>query len=319
MYSPVVIPTLCRAQKFIALVESLAVSPLAKETELFIGLDFPPSPKYEEGYAQISSYIQTLTGFKSVHVIRRETNMGAIDNIKDLLATVCRTHDRFIFTEDDNVFAPAFLEYVNAGLTRFEGDKSIASISGYSYPVSYTHSNTTVIKMQRYFSDWGFGTWRDRYEEARDTITNEFFQNVYKNKKLAKKLRTASKKNYTRAFGFRTEAEVRPYDFTNSCAQILLDRYTIMPKKTLVRNTGWDNTGLHYNDQNSPLTRLLKEQELDTREHWPSTEFIFDEEESKAVNALIDKSPIGAYETIPYLKTRIKEVLYRHGLYGRTS
>ncbi len=279
-----------------------------EDSRLFVALDYPPAVKYEAGYNQISEYLKTLTGFKAVNVLRRNENMGAIENIKSLLATVCENYERFIFTEDDNIFAPAFLEYVNSGLDYFENDKNCESISGFSYPVPMPKSNTTVIKMQRYFSDWGFGTWRDRYFEARDTLTNDFFKKVYKTPSLAKKLRKASKKNYTRAWAFMTDPNVRPYDYTNSCGQILLDRYSIMPKKTLVKNTGWDNSGVHC-DESSPIAKVFMEQELDMSEHFG--DFVFDDAESESVNKIIDKSLIGAYDRIPYFKTRIKEVLYQ--------
>ena len=194
MYAPIVIPTLNRYNHFRKCIESLKLCEESINTDLFIGLDYPPSEKYEEGYNQIKSYLSTLTGFKSINIIIRENNLGAIENIKSLLSTICENYERFIFTEDDNIFSPFFLKYVNSGLDFFENDKHCESISGFSYPVPMPESSTTIIKMQRYFSDWGFGTWRDRYFEAKDTLTNDFFISIFKNSSLSKKLRKASKK-----------------------------------------------------------------------------------------------------------------------------
>ena len=67
-FAPVIIPTLNRYDHFHRLVESLSKSPEAKETELVIGLDYPPSEKYMDGFCKIRDYIPTITGFRKVTV-----------------------------------------------------------------------------------------------------------------------------------------------------------------------------------------------------------------------------------------------------------
>ena len=52
-YAPILIPTMCRYNHFFRLIESLKVNTWAKYTDIYIGLDYPPSSKYEEGYKQI--------------------------------------------------------------------------------------------------------------------------------------------------------------------------------------------------------------------------------------------------------------------------
>ena len=46
IYAPILIPTLCRAEHFIRCVESLKNNSWAKYTDVFIGLDYPPTEKY---------------------------------------------------------------------------------------------------------------------------------------------------------------------------------------------------------------------------------------------------------------------------------
>ena len=86
-----------------------------------------------------------------------------------------------------------------------------------------------------------------------------------------------------------------------------------MPKKTLVKNLGWDNTGIHCN-KNDPISKVFLEQELDN--NYTFNDFIFDENESKLVNNIVNKSIIGEYNHMAYLKTRIKEFLYKKDLYS---
>lgn len=311
-YAPIVIPTLNRFEHLKNCVESLKNNKYADKTDLIVALDYPPAENYEEGWKLISGYLDSLSGFKQVIVVKREKNLGAIENIKSILGYVCEKYETFIFTEDDNIFAKCFLDYANKGLEKFKDDKSIESISGYSYPISYNKNEFNVVKIQRYFSDWGFATWKDRYLKAKDTLTNDFFEKLFKSKNLCKKLRSASKKNYTRAISFIKDKNVRPYDYTNSIGQILLDRFSIMPKETLVKNTGWDNSGVHCDSDNS-IAKLFNEQHLSENIVW--NDFYFDEIDSLKVDGELDKSLIGEYNKIDYLKVRVKEFLYRHNLF----
>lgn len=327
-FSPVIIPTLNRYEHLKDCVDSLAKNKFAPETELYIGLDFPPNEKYEDGYKRVKDYLPSITGFKKVHIIERNKNWGAIENIKDLIRTVIAKHDSFIFTEDDNVFSPCFLEYINNGLEKFKDDKTILSIQGFSYPIEYPTSGSNVVKMQRYYSDWGFGIWKNRYEILRDTITQEYFDKMFHDKKQYTLLRKKSHKNYIYAFGlcspektsFRINPirpNIRPMDYTSSIFQCVNNMYSIMPKITLVKNNGWDNSGIHCADVNSPIARLFIEQKLDSKDTWK--EFIIDENETNLINKKVDKSLIGQYSKKTYIKTLIKHILCRFDIIGKLA
>ena len=322
-FSPVIIPTLNRYEHLKDCLDSLAKNKFALETELYIGLDFPPNEKYEDGYKKVKDYLPTITGFKNVHIIERDKNWGAIENIKDLIRIVIAKHDSFIFTEDDNVFSPCFLEYINNGLEKFKDDKTILSIQGFSYPIEYPASESNVVKMQRYYSDWGFGIWKDRYEILRDTITQEYFDKMFCDKKQYTLLRKKSRKNYIYAFGlcspektsFRVNSmrpNIRPMDYTSSIFQCVNNMYSIMPKATLVKNNGWDNSGIHCANVKSPIARLFIGQKLDNKVAWK--EFALNENETNLINEKVDKSLIGQYSKKTYIKTRIKHFLFRFNI-----
>lgn len=317
-FAPIIIPTLNRYSHLKNCVTSLANNKFAEDTELYIGLDFPPSEEYEEGYRKVKEYVYAIEGFKKVHIIERSKNMGAIENIKDIVKQVIAKHDAFIFSEDDNTFAPCFLEYANKGLEKFKDDKTVHAILGYSYPIQYEQSDTNVIKMQRYCSDWGFAIWKDRYERIRDTITQKYFDELFFDAKKTKLLRQKSKKNYIYAFGLCSpekssfninpiKANIRPMDYTSSIFQCLNNMFSIMPKENFVINNGWDNSGIHKADPR--LVDLFKNQKLSERKNFDT--FTFDEEESRKANITIDKSPIGWFDKKTYKKIRIKELLYR--------
>lgn len=322
--APIIIPTLNRFEKFKNCVESLAKNKYALQTDLYIGLDALPEKnpeKYAEGYKQICEYIPIITGFKSVNMIKREKNFGVIENCKDLFRIVLEKHDTFIFSEDDNVFAPAFLSYINNGLEKFKDDKSIRSICGYSYPIDYPppsiSNGCNVVKMQTYCSNWGFGTWKDRYTEIRDSMNQQYFIELFKNRKKTALLRRASKKNFIYAFGLLppSTASIRPMDYTRSIFQIMNNQFSIMPKVSLVKNTGWDLSGVHSlpdTEHVRNLCNLFNNQRL--FEGLDFEHFEYSDDETKFVNKTIDKTIFGHYEKAYYPKVVIKAFLFRLGL-----
>ena len=104
-YYPVIIPTLNRYKHLKACVESLAVNTHAEQTELVIGVDYPPSEEYVEGWKKIKEYVHTIHGFKKTTIFEYKENYGAVKNSKALVEYVFSQYDAYIFTEDDNVFS----------------------------------------------------------------------------------------------------------------------------------------------------------------------------------------------------------------------
>ena len=84
IYAPIKITTLYRYEHFKKCIESLSRCTGANQTELFIGLDYPAKEEHRSGYNQISNYVDTIQGFKEVHVFRRKVNYGPLKNSRDL-------------------------------------------------------------------------------------------------------------------------------------------------------------------------------------------------------------------------------------------
>ena len=110
-YYPVIIITLNRYKHFRRCVETLAMNTHADQTELVIGLDYPPNEKYVEGYHQIKVFVPQISGFRKVTVFERSENLGPDQNYADLLNYCYNHYDAAIFTEDDNEFSPCFLDF----------------------------------------------------------------------------------------------------------------------------------------------------------------------------------------------------------------
>lgn len=242
-YAPVGITTLNRYVHFKRCIESLLVCTHADKTELYIALDYPLNSCQQEGYRKILQYVETIKGFKNVHIIKRDENWGALNNTLDLNKIIFASHDRIIKTDDDNEFSPNFLDYMNKGLEKYEKNDKVSYICGYSsirqIPDSYTH-NYYYLK---HFDAWGFATWRKKYiytvwddSQLQDFISDE--KNVSELKELLL--------NHYYTIREKIESEEVWYgDGVISLQNIMNDTYCVHPTKTLVRNHGFDGLGVH--------------------------------------------------------------------------
>ena len=238
-FYPVVIPTLNRYEHFKNCVESLAKNTLAGETELIIALDYPPSEKYCEGWEKIKEYIPTITGFKNVVCLERSENFGSGKNSFDLEEYVLSKYDAYIYSEDDNIFSPYFLQFMNDGLEKYRDDDSVFAVCGYSYPIDWKTDKDCILQHQ-YFSAWGFGIWKDREEKFSKELTPEFLYSFYKKNRMA--IKTV---NAVQLMPAVLHDEIPKSDVTRSLYISAMKKSVLMPKKTLVKNNGFDGTGEH--------------------------------------------------------------------------
>lgn len=269
LYAPVVIPTLCRYEHFKACLESLSLCTGAENTDVYIGLDFPAKESHWEGYNKISKYLNEMTfNFKTLNVIKRERNygVGPNGNYALLRKDIFERYDRMIFSEDDNIFSPNFLEYMNKGLEKFKEDDSIFAICGYKpfYPTKF--ENNTFSRRNDWFFAWGYGIWKDRQESIPDR--NKYFKNNFSVRNLfliKKEIGAELASCYFSAFsGF-----YRSWSDIPLCLYAFLEKKNFIypSEKSLVRNMGWDQTGLHC-DAPRELCDKFSEQEISTQKEF---------------------------------------------------
>ena len=183
-YAPVIIPTLCRFEHFRDCLESLSKCTWAEKTDVYIGLDYPAKETHWDGYKKIKEYLKkdkTFWGFNSLFVVEREHNygFGPQGNARTLIKEVLKKYDRIIVSEDDNIFSPNFLVFMNRGLEKFKDDESVLALNGYRHYYSIKYHDNTFFRQNVDFSAWGYGIWKDRL----DSIYNK--EMIYFQKKFS--------------------------------------------------------------------------------------------------------------------------------------
>lgn len=246
-YAPVVITTLNRYEHFKRCLESLERCTGAEHTDVYVGLDYPPSEKYVEGWKKIDTYLkekEEKNGFKNLFVRRRDHNCGvgkAGSNSSLLYREIKEVTDRYISTEDDNEFSICFLDYMNKALEKYKDDDRVVAVCGYT-PFDIKGKENVYFARQMFA--WGSGKWIEKSKNFSKLRNLESMEKALRNFRSSMRLykyrpivlsrvmdQVIKKKNYG--------------DVSHTFYCVLHDKYCIYPSKTLVRNWGNDGTGVH--------------------------------------------------------------------------
>ena len=263
MIAPVIIPTLCRLEHFKRLLESLKRNSWAKYTDVYIGLDYPPSQKYEKGWREINEYLDNgdFTVFHSFKVYKWEENLGVGKNNAKLVDVIYKKYDRFIILEDDIEVSPNFLEYMNKCLDAFERDSDVVAVAGYSYPIDWDVSNDATCMRQNFnASMWGTGFWKSKLQQMdKDIRSGKMLDDVNK------VIRSGSYKNMIDAcLREYIPAALTPYRRMHKLMLVPTDmavraylavegKYVISPVISKTRNHGFDGSGVYCQIINSEM------------------------------------------------------------------
>lgn len=311
-YAPIIIPTMCRYQHLVRLLESLKTNTWAKYTDVYIGLDYPPSPKYKEGYERICKFLDgDFSEFRSFTVIKHKGNLGSFANMMFLLNIIFEKYDRFIKTDDDAEFSPNFIEYMDKCLMEYESDTDVIAVSGYSYPISWKVSEgANVLKENFICPMWGTGFWKDKFYKIQKDIKDGCLKNavnkVFKDG-LYKKMLNASKIEYMDLCTPYIEGEnlsTRVTDISMRMYSVINNKYVVVPIISKVRNWGFDGTGEYCSKSDN---YFFDSQKIDT-----SSGFDLKMDTYSGIDEnrrLLDK-----FENVPLskiLKLNIKILLYK--------
>lgn len=224
-------------------ITSLQNNELAADTELYIFSDGPKTEADRISVEEVRRYLRTITGFRMVTYIEREKNLGLAESIIAGVTDIVNKYGRIIVLEDDLVTSPFFLRYMNDALEYYRHEGSVMHVSAGTYPVGdYCGDDDTYFL--RIPLCWGWGTWKrawDKFERNVD-IMQQFND------------RMVSRFNFDGTNPFWAQLELNRDGRLNTwfvfwyAAVFLNEALALFPKRVLVKNIGFDGTGVHCGD-----------------------------------------------------------------------
>lgn len=165
MLAPIVVFAFKRCDSLRNTINSLLANTEAKDSDLYVFVDGARNhiDGEKEKVNSVREYVNSITGFKSVTTYFSDENRGLGASIIAGVTEIIKKRGMVIVLEDDLVLAPNFLSFMNQGLARYEHNKEVFSICGYSLKVRVPKEYTFDAYFNVRSGSWGWGTWLDRW------------------------------------------------------------------------------------------------------------------------------------------------------------
>lgn len=252
--APIIIFAYNRLNHLQSTVEALKKNNLAALSDLYIFIDGPKNDFDLDLINEVRAYSRSVTGFNRVIVNERIENFGLANSIIHGVSEIISQYGKAIVLEDDIVTSEDFLEYMNEGLRKYEVEKKIFSIAGYSYPI--------IEKMEEEYntylfirpSSWGWGTWKDRWEGIDWCVSD--YKHFIKSKSLKRAFNEGGN-DLAVMLKMQMAGDIDSWAVRWAYSAFKSRQKTLYPKFSKVQNIGLDNSGTHSR-KNSKFDTKLK-------------------------------------------------------------
>lgn len=177
----------------------------------------------------------------NTEIIVSECNRGLAESIVLGINYAFKEHEAVIVIEDDCLMAPDFIRFMEQCFKKYEYNKKIYSVSGYSWPVEVEENQYDVYGCGR-ISSWGWGTWKDRWEKYKmdNDIISRLKHDQIKSRNLA-----MWGNDCERMFVDKMTGSNDSWAIYWALIVIENEGICINPYRSLIQNIGTDDTGIH--------------------------------------------------------------------------
>jgi hypothetical protein len=255
-YAPIVLFTYNRPIHTHKIIEFLKQNSIAHQSDLFIYSDGPKTNQDNDNVSAVRTFINSITGFKSLKIFESPHNKGLAKSIIDGVSEIVNQYGRIIVLEDDIEVSPYFLDYMNTALDMYEKDERIMHVNGWRPPFS---SIPETALFSSVMECWGWSTWKESWRFfKRDP---EYFINM-----LSKNQRfTLNINNSYDSFNdiLRNQSgEINTWAVFWHASIIDKQGLCLSPSVSLTNNIGTDGTGNNFSFSTSKYNTYLSEKPI---------------------------------------------------------
>lgn len=264
--APIALFTYNRPQHTKETIEALCLNELANESDLIIFSDAAKNDIVAKGVNETRQYLKTVTGFKSIQIIERESNYGLGNSIIDGVSKIVSEYGRVIVLEDDLLTSPYFLRFMNESLNKYENTDDVISVHGYVYPIKEELPENFFLI---HTDSLGWGTWKRAWKFFNPN-GQEILDQI-EQKKISKEFNFNSSYDFIKMLKKQIKKENNSWAIRWYGSAFLANKLSLFPQKSLVFHNGGDNTGTNC-VYDSWLDVDLSEKEIPVLENLPLEE-----------------------------------------------
>ena len=245
MYSPIALFTYERLDILKNTLNFLKKNDLSTKTDLFIFSDGPKDIIDSKKVKDVRIYLEEITGFQSITIIKRKNNIGLERNLIQGLEYIFKNYKRVIVLEDDIQTSKYFLRYLNDALDKYENEKDVCQVSGYSFLEKYAKKyGLDELYFIKGADCLAWATWKDRW----DLFTNDALSlsSEIRSKKLISQFNRKNNYNYFKMLLDKSRNKNKSWAICWYAINFLSNNYTLYPLKSLASHLGNDLNATNY-------------------------------------------------------------------------
>jgi hypothetical protein len=221
--------------------ESLAANDLARESELFVFADGPRGAHDAEAVRAVRDVVRRTNACKRVHLIESARNRGLAASIIQGVGRLVHEYGRVVVLEDDLVLSPWFLEYMNGAIERYARCERVMQIAGNMF-VSHAPAASDSVFLP-IVSSWGWATWRRAWRFFDENLAGA--REILDDEPLRRRFDLMGCYPYSYLVGQQMQGRIDSWAIRWYLSVFRRDGLVLYPTRPLVRNIGFDGTGVH--------------------------------------------------------------------------
>lgn len=186
---------------------------------------------------EVRKLAKEQTGFKEVHVIEREKNIGLADNIVSAVTEIVNQYGRVIAFEDDIVTTRGCLTYLNDALELYKDDEQVMHISAWMYP-NKGQFPTTFFYDSPYpaggWATWG-RAWKHFNPDTADHV--HYWENNWKEFDIE------GQDHLSKQLLMNLDGTLKTWYIKWYSSMRRMKGLCLYPGTAMSNNIGWDNSG----------------------------------------------------------------------------
>jgi hypothetical protein len=174
--------------------------------------------------------------------VEHDRNLGLADSIISGTTQLSDQYGRVIVLEDDLVFSPYFLEFLNLGLQRYENDSRVMQICGYMFDVPSFRTRIDAIFLPM-TSSLGWATWKRAWDQFDPNASG--WRERLNTDVEAKRFNLGGRYDYFGLLKRQMNRDIDSWAIRWYYSVFSRSGLALFPPRTLVVHTGFDGTGTH--------------------------------------------------------------------------
>ena len=259
---------------------ALAANPLASESDLIVYADGPRKPEHAALVEAVRTVVRGISGFRSLKLIERETNLGLAKSIIAGVSTACDMFGCAIVIEDDLIVAPQFLHFMNAALERYRDSPQVHQVSGYLFPGCEGDEHIRFLPLT---TTWGWATWQrawSLFDKEASSIGRLRSDSGFRNR-----FDLNGAYDYSGMIESQLRGAIDSWGIRWYLSVFAQGGLTVYPGKSLVENIGFDGSGTHGAGHSTLTSRMSATHDYGVND-WPR-DFTIDHECMTAIEGVL--------------------------------